>query len=497
MMSRKKQRYPSRWSRGYTLKWTTFILAMLACNVFAHTTRAADPILRAGVAAVDISPQVFPVNMPGGFNENFAQKAHDPLHARAIVFDDGKTRLALVLLDNLGVGRETLDEIKLLASRRCDIPPERILISSTHTHSAPPANQADGPPSAAAYRDTLMSGAVQAIERANAALRPAAVGAATHPLPEEVFNRRWFLKPGEMPLNPFGETDLVKMNPSTDPRILLQPAGPTDPDVTVLSVRDAKTAKPLAVYANYSLHYVGGIPRAMVSADYFGEFARLMPTRVGGGSGFVAMMTNGTSGDINNIPFALTPPRPPREPFEQVRVVATKAADAAWHARQKITQHLPNARLGMLQRELPLRKRQPSPALIARAERIVALQDAAERAKLPPLAEHYARRTLALAKAEHNIRAVLQVVRVGDLAICAIPFETFCAIGLDIKRRSPFPRTMVVGLANGYNGYLPTPEQHRLGGYETWLGTNRVQEDASTLITTQLLEMLAQLAKDK
>ena len=31
-------------------------------------------------------------------------------------------------------------------------------------------------------------------------------------------------------------------------------------------------------------------------------------------------------------------------------------------------------------------------------------------------------------------------------------------------------------------GYLPTPEQHALGGYETWLGTNLVEVDASTKI---------------
>ena len=90
----------------------------------------------------------------------------------------------------------------------------------------------------------------------------------------------------------------------------------------------------------------------------------------------------------------------------------------------------------------------------------------------------------------------LQALRIGDLAVCAIPFETFAEIGLDLKRRSPFPRTMVIGIANGSYGYLPTPEQHQLGGYETWLGTNRVQEDASVILTDQLLEMLAELAKE-
>ena len=54
---------------------------------------------------------------------------------------------------------------------------------------------------------------------------------------------------------------------------------------------------------------------------------------------------------------------------------------------------------------------------------------------------------------------------------------------------------MVIGLANGRHGYLPTSEQHALGGYETWLGTNVVQEDTSVILTKNLLEMLAELKK--
>jgi hypothetical protein len=66
-------------------------------------------------------------------------------------------------------------------------------------------------------------------------------------------------------------------------------------------------------------------------------------------------------------------------------------------------------------------------------------------------------------------------------------------IGLDLKKRSLFPQTMVVGLANGRHGYLPTFEQHKLGGYETWLGTNQVQEDTSVILTNNLLEMMKEL----
>jgi hypothetical protein len=457
-----------------------FLVATIGLPVFGGEG------LHAGASAVEISPKDFPVNMPGGFNTNMAESAHDPLHSRALVLSNGTVTVAMVVVDSLGVALEVGDEAKSNATGRCGILPENILISATHCHSAPSSM-------AGSYRKILTDGIAESIVRAHGALRPAAVGVSTHPMPEEVFCRRWFLKPGKMPLNPFGKMDQVKMNPGTSPDVLDHPAGPTDPDITVISIQDSKR-KPLAVYANYSLHYVGGVPKARVSADYYGEFARLMPFRVGGGDDFVAMMSNGTSGDVNNIPFLVT--RPPREPFEQIRIIAQKAADAVWHARAKITSYDANARLDMVRREITLNLRQPTSGQVAEARAVLAVTDEAERARLPNLAQHYARGTIAASERKDKTLAIqLTAIRIGDLGICGIPFEAFAEIGLDIKKRSPFQRTMVVGLANTSHGYLPTPEQHKLGGYETWLGTCRVQEDASVIIVNNLLEMLAELAK--
>lgn len=454
------------------------------------------PTLRAGAAAVDITPRQFPFNMPGGFEAKMAEGAHDPLHARAIVLSDDKTTLALVVVDNLHAAREAADEAKLRASQQCGIPTNRILVCSTHSHTTPSSNSTNGPAAAVAYREVFISGLAEAIVKAHAALRPAAVGAGAAPLAEEVFNRRWYLKPGAMPLNPFGKLDEVKMNPGTNPEILDHPAGPTDPDISVLDVWDSKARKPLALFASYSLHYVGGMPKGLVSADYYGEFARIMPSRVGSPPGFVAMMANGTSGDVNNTPFMVD--RPPREPFEQIRIVAQKAADTAWRARKNIKGYAADARLGMMQREITLKKRVPTEEQLEYAKKVLATKKA-ERDKLPRHAESYARNVLSRQKLEGSaaiVSAPLQAIRIGDLAICAIPFETFAEIGLDIKKRSPFARTIVIGLANASFGYLPTPEQHRRGGYETWLGTNQVQEDASVIITDNLLEMLAELKKE-
>lgn len=465
------------------------LISLLAWAVVFPLAAQGPGGLRAGAAAVDITPKEFPLNMPGGFSANLAEGAHDPLHARALVFDDGTTTVALVVVDNLGVAPEVQDEAKAIAAEKTGIPVDRMLVCSTHTHSGPPSNGKDGP--AGAYRKLLVEGIAESIIKAHGGLKPAKVGAAAHPLPEEVFNRRWYLKPGKMPPNPFGKLDTVKMNPGTSPDVIDRPAGPTDPDVSILSVQDEKS-KPLALFANYSLHYVGATPKSRMSADYYGEFARLMPSRLQAGEGFVAMMSNGASGDINNIPFGVT--RPPRLPFEQIQIVARKAADAAWFAHRAIGAHRGDVRVGMLQREIELGYRRPTAEEVADAKAFLAVTDPDGLAKLPNLAQNYARGTIAASeRPEKTIKVKIQAIRVGDVAVCGFPFETFAEIGLEMKKRSPFPQTIVVGLANGRHGYLPTPEQHKLGGYETWLGTNVVQEDASVILTDNLLEMLGEL----
>jgi neutral ceramidase len=449
--------------------------------------------LKAGAAAADITPKEFPMNMPGGFNANPATTAHDPLNARALVLDDGKTQVVWVVIDNLGVPKKVVAEAKELAAKATGIPVEHMLVSGTHTHSG--VNPADEPSAsdakAVAYRQVMLEGVSQAIIRAHASLRPAAVGAAARPLTHEVFNRRWYLKPGKMPPNPFGEYDQVKMNPGTSPDVLDRPAGPTDPDISVLSVVDAKR-KPLALFANYSLHYVGGTPAGQVSADYYGEFARLMPSRLGAGEGFVAAMSNGTSGDINNVPFLVG--RPPRAPFEQIRIVAGEAADVAWQAVRDIPKHQNNVVLGVRQRLVTLKYRKPTKEQLLYAQAILAIKDKEAIARLPRLAQDYAARTLSAAnRPEETVDVILQTIRVGDAVLCAVPFETFAETGLELKQKSPFGRTIVVGIANGKHGYLPTPRHHELGGYETWLGTNQVQKDASEIVVRNLVEMMGEM----
>ena len=309
------------------------------------------------------------------------------------------------------------------------------------------------------YGSQLIGGISASIVEAFRSLQPAEIGWATGSLPDEVFNRRWFMKPGTIPPSPFGGTsDLVRMNPPFASPGLLRPSGPIDPEVVVLSVRTAD-GRPLALLANYSLHYVGGTPAGQVSADYFGEFARAIGARLGVGDDFVGILSNGASGNINNHDFSK--PRLGKQPFEQVRHVAGHLADVVFRAYGEI-EHEPSAQLAIAQSELPLRMRMPTPEILTQSQVLSEGVSPADRTR-----RHiYAQRALDLQNGPNTVATILQAIRVGGVGIAALPFETFVETGLAIKQQSPFRPTFVIELANGANGYLPTPEHHKLGGYE-------------------------------
>ncbi len=476
--------------------FTIRIACLLLLSVFAHDVLGEVPSgLRAGTAAVDISPDVTPFQLRSGRSSY----VHDPLFVRAIALENGDGRVVIALVDAIGVGREMADEAKAVAERKTGWKPEEMLVSGTHTHSAPKGG--DSSPGRIAYERKRRQGLAEALVQAIDSLQGAKVGYAKDAEPSEVYNRRWYLKPGTMDKNPFDQFDQVRTNAPRDH--LLKPAGPTDPEVCVVDVR-TRRGRPLGLIANYALHYVGGIPKVteddgrvvgMASADYFGEFARIVPYRIGGSkppNDFVAMMTNGVSGDINNIDFDRR--RPPRAPFEQIRVVAGKAADATWRAVKKIEHYDDNPVIAVRQRKVVLKYRIPSAAEVDNANRLLALPRQ-EREAINRRTTQYAQSTLRMADPEHpkTESVIVQAIRIGEQAIVSMPFEVFVEIGLEIKQKSPFQHTFLIELANGGYGYLPTPEQHELGGYETWLGTNKVQKDASVILTKHLLEMLAEL----
>jgi hypothetical protein len=172
--------------------------------------------------------------------------------------------------------------------------------------------------------------------------------------------------------------------------------------------------------------------------------------------------------------------------------VANRVAAAVYQGLQHL-EYRDWVPLDMAQRVLTLETRRPSAEQVAWAREVMARPEGAPAQH--PRERIYAERTLQRAEVPPQIEVVLQAVRIGDLAISTFPFETFAEIGLELKSKSPFAQTFTISLANGSEGYLPTARHHALGGYETWLGTNRVEVDAARKMTDALLAMLTDLAR--
>ena len=482
-----------------------YLTAELACLslllALGDVAMAAVParIFRAGAATSNITPPLG-AGIVGNFEVPPATHVHDELHVRCLALDDGQTRLIFAVVDNVSVNREVFDEAKRRIHDVTGVPTAHLLMSATHTHSATSAagpnrialrDFESGPkPALDEYQTWLVQRIVDGVRRALNHLEPARIAWGAGQVPQHVFNRRWLLKEGRTVVNPFGGHDRAIMNPGSSRADLLEPAGPTNPEVQFISVQSTG-GRPIALLANYWLHYVGGVPLGHISADYFGAFADRIQELLGADRSavpFVGLLANGPCGDVNNLDLRAAPRK--YAPYEKITLVANDLALEVWRVQRTLV-YRDWVELKAVQAELVLKTRRPTAALVARAE--VVLARPATVSPAHRLEKIYAERTLTARDWPETIRVVLQAFRIGELAVTAIPFETFTETGLALKAASPFKSTFTIALANGGYGYLPTPRQHDVGGYETWLGTNRVEIEASVKIEATVLGLLNRL----
>ncbi len=466
---------------------------LLSACVFAADTPKAP--LMAGAATSNITPELGG-SVVGGFAPFPCTHIHDELYARCLVLDDGKTKLALVVCDLLGLHRSVSLKAREFIEAETGIAAANVLISGTHTHSAV---NALGGPVRGYYSDQELTDYQKFVARRIAdgvrcavnLLRPAEIAFGTVDVPEHVHIRRWFLKEGFMPPNPFGKIDKVKMNPGAGNPNLIKPAAEPDPTISLIALREPG-GRMISVYSAYSLHYVGGVGSGHISADYYGYYCEALKLLQPDGNdypAFVGIMANGTSGDANNINFRN--PQPRKQPYEQMRYVAEDIAKKVNDALTNLTWQN-SAPLASRYRELDVKWRKIEPELIAWAKETEAKAPRIQGGKADlPLA--YAGRVQRLAEASPETKFPAQILRIGDICIGSSPCETFAETGVEFRKRSPFAKSFMVELAHGYYGYMPTPRHFELGGYETWPGTNNTESQASVKLMNALLEMAAEV----
>ena len=113
---------------------------------------------------------------------------------------------------------------------------------------------------------------------------------------------------------------------------------------------------------------------------------------------------------------------------------------------------------------VPFKSRTATPEQLEEAKRIFADKEHANFHEWV-----YARELILLQNLPQEYPVPVHTLRVNDLGIAGLHGEVFVEIGLDIKERSPFPQTMVIGLANGSTGYIATDKALDEGSSETRL----------------------------
>ena len=422
--------------------------------------------LKAGSASANITPPLG-TRIPGGFRPRYAENVDDELFAKAVVIDNGTTRIAIVTCDLIAIPEKIADAAKARIAERCDIPAAHIMVNATHTHTAVAIADLLGVDEDPGYTEWVPLKIADAVELAVWRLKPARVGFASVDEERITFNRRWHMKNGT-----------VRFNPGIENPDLVKPTGTIDPELAMMYVEATDDGMPISAVANFSLHYIGTDNGNALSADYFGHFDRLMRHYLG--NTCISLLWNAASGQINNTDFSGRT-KWTASGHQQAVKMANVLAGHFIVEKQLMEMHETLDLSGDLA-TLTFQRKEITAEDLEVAEQVLSVPQGTYDAygsgpfswvvgePIPQaLVDVYAHECQRLAKLPAQMTAPVQVIRLGEAAIVALPGEVFVETGMNIKSKSDANPMFLVSLANGYIGYICTDKAlTQEGGYETW-----------------------------
>lgn len=472
---------------------TAILGVLLLCSPPLSADERPEPTLLAGFAERDITPEIG-TERPGGYGKAFHRSLHDPCKVRATVFADGETRVAIVSVDALLVRRVLVQAARQRIADECGIPGEAVLIHATHSHSSGPTgmiypgeyDHASEFVQMLAYEKSsnadlgyvkhVEDQIVAAVCAADAAKQAATCTVGSGHEDNVAFNRRFFMNNG------YTYTHPRPGNPG-----IIEPAGPTDPEVGVIGAWDAE-GNLTGCIVNYSCHATtspGGISASYV---YFLE----QVIRGVFGEEVIVVFLAGASGDVTQVDN-LTKYQNPK-PRQWARMVG---ASIGAEAVKVLVREEPGVitPIAHAHKILEIPRRVPNPKRVQQADEIARMQPAEVGATEWTFAKELVLLDARL-QTEPVAEAEVQAIQLGPVVLLTDPAEFFVQLGLDIKAGSPFPFTFPVSLANGCVGYVPTEEAFgpRGGGYETRLTSySNLEITAGTQMVHAALELARQL----
>lgn len=475
-----------------------FLVALIG-GCLASSAFAVDGEIRVGTAVVKITP---PLGTPlaGYYHVRGSQGVLDDICARAVVLDDGKTQAAMVMCDLIGVSRSVVLEARRIITEKTSIPALNVMISATHTHTAPVVVgdsalddfTSGGSDLSKDYAAQLPKWIAQAVEEAYQQRVPARVYYGSENETKLSYIRRFWMKDGTVGWNPgVLNPDIVRPIGDIDPQVNVvyvettgqQPSGEHEKLEADGSRKPVPTdTTPLLTYVNFALHLdtTGG---TLISADYPATLYRLLADYKG--PEMVTMFANGACGNINhiNVKWAATQ----SSPAAAKRLGTILAADVLkTYADLK---QVDSVKLGVRCEVV-----QVQPAKHTDEELRQAREIAAKKGENTPFYDQVkAYRILDLATREGKpFDMEVQVFSLGkDIAWVALPGEEFVELGLSVKAASPFRQTNIIELSNGWTQYVPHHSAFSEGAYEVI--SSRYAEGTGEKLVGAAIKLLGEL----
>ena len=410
------------------------------------------------MAAVDITP---PLGVPlaGYYHARGAEGVLDPLFSKALVIREGEQSAAFVTLDLIGLTRWVTDQARAQIDKTTGIAADHVMISATHAHTGPElanrgarsAELGSDSELSRTYTDRLPELIAESVRLAHARLQETRISLAQGRCEDLAYNRRYFMRDGTTGWNP------GKLNPN-----VVMPAGTTDPSVELLVAERPKVTGPAAAittYVNFAMHpdTTGG---TKISADWPGALGRVLASYHG--SNYLALVANGTCGNLNHIDVSWAAPQ--GGPGEQNRIATILGASVfqTYKSLRPLHEGPLRARSQLVPIELP----PLSPEQVQQAREVIANTKDDSGPNFMKLVRAYRVLDLVARNGEpHHLE--VQVITLGkDVAWVGLPGEIFVELGLGLKKRSPFLQTFVVELANDNVGYVPDRRSFAEGNYE-------------------------------
>lgn len=408
--------------------------------------------MKCGVFKKDMTPPAG-CNMGGKLKPRVATGVEDPLHIRAVAFEEDG--LAIILCFDLGgMDGAICDGIRDYLAHKLGCETKNLFLTCTHTHTAPNTFN-DREPKPKEFIDMLPQLALSAAQGAIADLKTVtnACGARSE-LPDITFTRRYRMKDGSVRTNP------GRRNPD-----ILEPMSPADETIRLL--RFEREGGDEVLLVNFQVH-----PDVMnsqgMSADYPGVVCDTLERAL---PGTKCIYFNGTAGDLNQVDVHC-PEWDPNSGPDHARHMGLTIAGKVMSMYTK-ARPIQTGPVRTMEQHVNVALRTPQPEKVSQSREYIRLHEAGLDEQIPGVT--MMERITALFEAykivwregsQDSMELPVCGLCAGDICFVTMPGEAFCDIGRQIREESPFAMQFTLGICNAYGGYFPTKDAFGVNGYE-------------------------------